>query len=152
VENKQYCNLSREQASLYEAVVQDVETQLQESEGIQRQGLMLSTLMKLKQICNHPAQFLQDNSPFESSRSHKLERLSDMLTEMLSEGESALVFTQFTEIGSQLERHCWRRLKTDQLYRSKIDQGKLCFSVHHRIRLVDPTAVVLMPFLIESQF
>ncbi|OAI20197.1 hypothetical protein A1359_21310 [Methylomonas lenta] len=39
---------------------------------------------------------------------------------------------------------CWRRLKTDQ--------GKLCFSVHHRIRLVDPTEVVLMPFLIESQF
>lgn len=116
VENKQYCNLSREQASLYEAVVQDVETQLQESEGIQRQGLMLSTLMKLKQICNHPAQFLQDNSPFDASRSHKLERLSDMLTEMLSEGESALVFTQFTEIGSQLERHIKTHLNCQTYY------------------------------------
>lgn len=116
VENKQYCNLSREQASLYEAVVRDVETQLQESEGIQRQGLMLSTLMKLKQICNHPAQFLQDGSPFESSRSHKLERLSDMLSEMLSEGESALVFTQFTEIGSQLERYIKTHLNCQTYY------------------------------------
>jgi SNF2 family DNA or RNA helicase len=58
VENKQYCNLSKEQASLYEAVVCDVEQQLEASEGIQRQGLMLSTLMKLKQICNPTAQFL----------------------------------------------------------------------------------------------
>ncbi len=105
VENKQYCNLSLEQASLYEAVVRDVEQQLEQSDGIQRQGLMLSTLMKLKQICNHPAQFLQDNSAFEAARSHKLERLSDMLAEVQAEGESALIFTQFTEIGSQLERY-----------------------------------------------
>jgi SNF2 family DNA or RNA helicase len=105
VENKQFCNLSREQASLYEAVVRDVAGQLEDSEGIQRQGLMLSTLMKLKQICNHPAQFLHDDSPFSPERSHKLERLSDMLGDVLAEGESALVFTQFTEIGEKLERH-----------------------------------------------
>ena len=105
VESKQFCNLTREQASLYEAVVRDVEKQLEESEGIQRQGLMLSTLMKLKQICNHPAQFLHDDSPFTPERSHKLERLADMLGDVLAEGESALVFTQFTEIGERLERH-----------------------------------------------
>jgi superfamily II DNA or RNA helicase len=105
VENKQFCNLTREQASLYEAVVRDVERELEESEGIKRQGLMLSTLMKLKQICNHPAQFLQDDSPFTPERSHKLERLTDMLGDVLAEGESALVFTQFTEIGERLERH-----------------------------------------------
>ena len=105
VDNRQYCNLSKEQASLYEAVVRDVELQLSASEGIQRQGLMLSTLMKLKQICNHPAQFLQDGGPFTAERSHKLERLTDMLTDVLDEGESALVFTQFTDIGESLERH-----------------------------------------------
>jgi len=105
VENKQFCNLTREQASLYAAVVQDVERELEASDGIQRQGLMLSTLMKLKQICNHPAQFLQDDSPFTPERSHKLERLTDMLADVLAEGESALVFTQFTEIGAQLDRH-----------------------------------------------
>jgi superfamily II DNA or RNA helicase len=105
VENKQFCNLTREQASLYEAVVRDVERELEESEEIKRQGLMLSTLMKLKQICNHPAQFLQDDSPFTPERSHKLERLTDMLGDVLAEGESALVFTQFTEIGERLERY-----------------------------------------------
>jgi len=116
VENKQYCNLSREQASLYEAVVRDVNQQLEASEGIQRQGLMLSTLMKLKQICNHPAQFLQDDSPFDASRSHKLERLTDMLGDVLAEGESALIFTQFTEIGARLERYVKSHLGCQTYY------------------------------------
>jgi SNF2 family DNA or RNA helicase len=104
VEAIQYCNLSKEQAALYETVVRDVERQLEEKEGIERQGLMLSTLMKLKQICNHPAQFLQDGSAFTVERSHKLERLSEMLEEVMAEGDSVLIFSQFTEIGSQLER------------------------------------------------
>ncbi|WP_245619731.1 DEAD/DEAH box helicase [Methylomicrobium agile] len=116
VENKQYCNLSKEQASLYEAVVRDVEQQLEASEGIQRQGLMLSTLMKLKQICNHPAQFLQDDSAFTAERSHKLERLGDMLADALAEGESALIFTQFTEIGARLERYCRSHLDCQTYY------------------------------------
>jgi len=105
VESKQYCNLSKEQASLYQAVVKDVEEQLEEKQGIERQGLMLSTLMKLKQICNHPMQFLQDGSAFSSERSHKLERISDMLAEAVDEGDSVLVFTQFTEIGEQLVQY-----------------------------------------------
>jgi SNF2 family DNA or RNA helicase len=116
VENKQFCNLGREQASLYEAVARDVARQLEESEGIQRQGLMLSTLMKLKQICNHPAQFLQDDSPFDPERSHKLERVTDMLADVLAAGESALVFTQFTEIGARLERHLQARLECQTYY------------------------------------
>jgi len=116
VENRQFCNLSREQASLYEAVVRDVAKQLEASEGIQRQGLMLSTLMKLKQICNHPMQFLQDGSPFTAERSHKLERLMDMLGEVLAEDESALVFSQFTEIGEHLERQIKTRLQCQTYY------------------------------------
>jgi SNF2 family DNA or RNA helicase len=116
VDNRQYCNLGKEQASLYEAVVRDVGVQLADSEGIQRQGLMLSTLMKLKQICNHPAQFLQDGGPFTAERSHKLERLTDMLADVLVEGESALVFTQFTEIGESLERHLKSALQCQTYY------------------------------------
>ncbi len=108
IDNKIYCNLSKEQASLYEVVVQDVVKQLEDSEGIQRQGLMLSTLMKLKQICNHPMQFLQDGSAFTPERSHKLERIGDMLEEALAEGDSVLVFTQFTEIGEHLNRYLSR--------------------------------------------
>lgn len=108
IDNKIYCNLSKEQASLYEVVVQDVVTQLEAAEGIQRQGLMLSTLMKLKQICNHPMQFLQDGSAFTPERSHKLERISEMLEEAMAQGDSVLVFTQFTEIGEHLERYLAR--------------------------------------------
>jgi SNF2 family DNA or RNA helicase len=105
VEQKLYCNLTKEQASLYEAVVKDVEQKLAETEGIQRKGLILSTLMKLKQICNHPMQFLQDNSEFSAERSHKLSRLLEMVEEVMEEGESLLIFSQFTEITEALEKH-----------------------------------------------
>ena len=100
LEQKLFCNLTQEQAALYEALVKDVERQLQEVEGIQRKGLILSTLLKLKQICNHPMQFLQDGSEFTPERSHKLERLQEMVEEAVAEGESLLIFTQFTEIGA----------------------------------------------------
>ncbi len=105
VEQKLYCNLTKEQASLYEATVRDVEKQLQDAEGIQRKGLILSTLMKLKQICNHPAQFLQDGSEFSAGRSHKLSRLQDMVAEAVADGDSLLIFTQFREIGDALEKY-----------------------------------------------
>jgi SNF2 family DNA or RNA helicase len=116
VEHKQYCNLTKEQASLYEAVVTDVEVQLEEAEGIQRKGLMLSTLMKLKQICNHPRQFLQDGSLFSAERSHKLERLIEMLEEVIAEQESALIFSQFTEIGENLDKYLKHRLNYNSYY------------------------------------
>ncbi|PZU93579.1 MAG: ATP-dependent helicase, partial [Leptolyngbya sp.] len=105
VEQKLFCNLTPEQASLYEAVLKDVTEQLETSEGIQRKGLILATLTKLKQICNHPRQFLQDESEFSPERSHKLSRLLEMLDEVVAEGESALVFSQFREIGDALEHH-----------------------------------------------
>lgn len=78
VEQKLYTNLTKEQASLYEAVIKDVEDKIENIEGIERKGLILATLMKLKQICNHPAQFLQDGSEFLPERSHKLSRLAEM--------------------------------------------------------------------------
>jgi SNF2 family DNA or RNA helicase len=105
VEQKVYCNLTSEQASLYQAVVDEVQQSLQGAEGIQRKGLILSTLMRLKQVCNHPAQFLQDGSAFSEPRSHKLERVAQMVEEVIAEGESLLLFTQFTEVGDSLERH-----------------------------------------------
>jgi SNF2 family DNA or RNA helicase len=105
VEQKLYCNLTKEQASLYEATVKDVEKQLQQAEGIQRKGLILATLTKLKQVCNHPRQFLQDDSEFTPERSHKLSRLTEMIEEVMAERESLLIFTQFTEIGDALEKY-----------------------------------------------
>lgn len=105
VEQKIYCNLTPEQASLYEAVVKDVEQQIEEKDGIERKGLILSTLMKLKQICNHPRQFLQDESEFTPNRSHKLSRLEEMIEEVQAEQESLLIFTQFREIGDALQQY-----------------------------------------------
>jgi SNF2 family DNA or RNA helicase len=116
VEQNVYCNLTTEQASLYEAVVRDVEAAIEDAEGMERRGIILATLMKLKQICNHPAQFLHDGSPFTAERSHKLQRLAEMLEEVLAEEESALVFTQFTEAGEALERHLRRTLHCDTYY------------------------------------
>jgi SNF2 family DNA or RNA helicase len=93
-----------------------VEKQLNEVEGIQRKGLILSTLLKLKQICNHPRQFLQDGSDFTTERSHKLSRLSEMMEEVISEGESILIFTQFTEIGDALEKYIRQKLHYNTYY------------------------------------
>jgi len=99
-----YCSLTREQASLYAAVLKDVEDELAASEGIQRKGLILAILTKLKQVCNHPAHLLKDGSPI-ADRSGKLARLTEMLEEVISSGERALVFTQFVEMGEILRRH-----------------------------------------------
>ncbi len=116
VEQKLYTNLTKEQASLYEVVVKDVEEKLQQTEGIKRKGLILSTLMKLKQICNHPAQFLQDNSEFSTERSHKLSRLAEMVDEAVSEGESLLIFSQFTEVCENIEKHIKHHLHCNTYY------------------------------------
>jgi SNF2 family DNA or RNA helicase len=104
LEMKVFCNLTREQASLYEAVVKEMLEQIEDSEGIQRKGLILSTLLKLKQVCNHPAHFVGDGSSL-SGRSGKLARLEEMLEEALAEGDKALIFTQFAEMGALLRHH-----------------------------------------------
>jgi SNF2 family DNA or RNA helicase len=104
LEMKVFCNLTKEQASLYAAVVKELDADLKGAEGIQRKGLILSTLSRLKQVCNHPAQFLGDNSPV-PGRSGKLARLTEMLEEALDAGDRALIFTQFTEMGALIHRH-----------------------------------------------
>jgi len=104
LENKVYCTLSPEQATLYQAVVEDAMLKVEEAEGIQRRGLVLSMLLRLKQVCNHPAQFLGDGSAL-PGRSGKLARLGEMLEEVLSVDERALVFTQFAEMGALLQKY-----------------------------------------------
>ncbi len=89
---------------MYAAVLKEVEEELKSSAGIQRKGLILATLSKLKQVCNHPAQFLGDNSAI-NGRSGKLTRLQEMMEEILEVGEHTLVFTQFAEMGSIIQRH-----------------------------------------------
>ena len=104
MEMKVFCTLTKEQASLYAAVVKEATPELDSAEGIQRRGLILATLSKLKQVCNHPAQFLRDNSAI-PGRSGKLARLTEMLEEIIEVGDRALVFSQFAEMGEILRRH-----------------------------------------------
>jgi SNF2 family DNA or RNA helicase len=112
LEMKEFCNLTREQATLYQAVVDDMLARIDEAEGIERRGLVLATMMKLKQVCNHPAHFLADGSSI-AGRSGKVSRLVEVLEEAVAEGDRSLVFTQFTEMGSMLERHLRNRLGCD---------------------------------------
>jgi len=121
LEMKIYCNLTKEQVTLYEAVVNDMMEDFGEDKdeaavsGIERRGKILSGLMKLKQLCNHPALFLHDNSQLDG-RSGKLQRLMEMLEEVLAEKDKALIFTQFTEMGDALQEYLTSKFRCDVLY------------------------------------
>jgi SNF2 family DNA or RNA helicase len=115
LEMQVFCTLTREQASLYRAVVREAEGALDNAEGIQRRGLILATLSKLKQVCNHPAQFLGDNSAI-PNRSGKLARLTEMLEEVLTIGDRALIFTQFAEMGALLQRYLQATFGREMLF------------------------------------
>jgi SNF2 family DNA or RNA helicase len=95
-EIKAHCHLSRKQAALYARAVADLERSLQEADGIQRRGLVLAMLMRLKQICNHPSQWLNDGDWTEAD-SGKLGRLREIVEVVASRQEKMLVFTQFRE-------------------------------------------------------
>lgn len=110
-----YCPLTKEQADLYEKVVRETLQHVEGSAGIQRRGLVLGLLTKLKQVCNHPAHYLKQSAPL-SRRSGKLMRLTEMLEEALSVNDRALVFTQFVEMGHLLQRHLRETLGVPVLF------------------------------------
>ncbi len=110
VETKVYVTLTEEQATLYEAVVQDVMQEIESEEGVKRRGLVLSMLMQLKQICNHPVQYLHQSGKSAADvsldhRSGKLERLGELLEEILADGDRVLIFSQFAEMGAMLAEY-----------------------------------------------
>jgi non-specific serine/threonine protein kinase len=108
IEMEVVCSLTHEQASLYEAVVADMMQRIESTDGIERRGLVLATMTKLKQVCNHPAQFLKDGSRL-AGRSGKLARVEETLEEVLASGEKALLFTQYAEFGDLLRTHLGAR-------------------------------------------
>ncbi|TVQ61429.1 MAG: DEAD/DEAH box helicase [Phycisphaerales bacterium] len=108
LETREYCHLTSEQAELYENAVRRMLGEVDQAEGMHRRGLVLSTLIRLKQICNHPSQLLKDHDVKsargpEPGRSGKCVRLLEMLDEVLAEEHQALVFTQFRQMGHILE-------------------------------------------------
>ena len=96
IEQNIYCQLTKEQASLYQAVVNQLSKDIQKQEL--KSAAMLSSLTRLKQICNHPVQYLQDNSDFTEKRSLKLQRLISIVDEAIENEESVLIFSQYKEI------------------------------------------------------
>jgi SNF2 family DNA or RNA helicase len=114
-EMKVVCTLTREQATLYRAVVDEELRRIEDSEGMERRGRVLALLTALKQICNHPAQYLAEAGPL-ARRSGKLSRIGEMLEEALAAGDKALVFTQFREMGQRLVKHVEQELGCEVAY------------------------------------
>ncbi|WP_374999417.1 DEAD/DEAH box helicase [Aeromicrobium sp. CTD01-1L150] len=107
-------NLTREQVGLYEAVVRDTMAQVQGSSGMARRGLVVKLLTQLKQICNHPAQFLRQPDARLAGRSGKLAVLDELLDDIVPSDGAALVFTQYAQMGHLLQRHLGERGITTQ--------------------------------------
>jgi len=101
VEMKTWSSLSRKQAVLYQKLVEDLRRTIESTEGIQRKGLILSSLMKFKQLCNHPDQYL-GTGVFDESDSGKFGRLREICETIHEKRERVLVFTQFREITDPL--------------------------------------------------
>jgi len=115
-EMKVWCNLTQEQASLYQATVTDMLTRIEDaSDDISRRGLVLATMAKLKQVCNHPAHLLGDGSRL-PDRSGKLARLEELCEEIAAEGDKALCFTQYAEFGRTLQPYLAARIGCPVLF------------------------------------
>jgi SNF2 family DNA or RNA helicase len=115
IEQTETCALTREQATLYQAIVDDLLEKADDAEGIGRRGLVLAGITKLKQVCNHPAHFARDGSPL-AARSGKLNRVEELLDEIVDAGDQVLCFTQFAEWGELLVPHLTRRYGESPLW------------------------------------
>ncbi|MET9095208.1 DEAD/DEAH box helicase [Streptomyces cyaneofuscatus] len=102
-------SLTAEQAGLYEAVVRETLAEIAGADGFERRGLVMKLLTALKQICNHPAQYLKEDRPRIADRSGKVELLDELLDTILAEQGSVLVFTQYVQMARLLEKHLAER-------------------------------------------
>ncbi|MGC5327245.1 DEAD/DEAH box helicase [Brevibacillus sp. SYSU BS000544] len=104
-EGKEYVPLTAEQATLYENTLQGMFGRLDELSTMERRGLILTTLTRLKQLCDHPRLILQEGTGIDDkARSHKIERLLELVQEIRSKGERCLIFTQYIEMGNLMQR------------------------------------------------
>ncbi len=110
-----YTALSEEQAALYQSVLEQMLPQVDSTGGIHRKGLVLATITRLKQICNHPALFLKDQSPL-GDRSGKLSLLEEILEVVLAEGDKSLIFTQYAQMGALLKPYLQEKFDKEVLF------------------------------------
>ena len=115
IEMDVYTKLSEEQVALYRNVLDEMLPQVDTAQGIHRKGLVLATITRLKQICNHPTLYLKDGSEL-SARSGKLARLEEILEVLLSEGDRALIFTQYAQMGHLLQPYLQERFAQPVLF------------------------------------
>lgn len=105
IEEKEYCPLTTEQASLYEQLIRDTFDQIETLSSFERKGLILKMLNHLKQLCNHPALYLKEEIPQNvEKRSHKIEKLTELLTSILNANEGCLIFTQYIGMGRIIQQ------------------------------------------------
>jgi SNF2 family DNA or RNA helicase/uncharacterized Zn finger protein len=102
IENNQVCNLSKEQAALYKNITADMMTEVENAEGINRRGLILKLLTILKQVCNHPLQYLKNATEVKPEQSGKMMLLLQLLETIYENGEKVLIFSQYREMGDLL--------------------------------------------------
>lgn len=104
LEQKEYCPLTVEQASIYEQLVKDTLEQVEQLAGIQRKGLILKMLGQLKQVCDHPALYLKEAAPKNvDDRSAKMEKLLELVDHIRDQNESCLIFTQYIQMGEMIQ-------------------------------------------------
>lgn len=116
-----FCGLSPAQATLYQEYVERALVEIDSAEGIQRRGMILALLTKLKQVCNHPVLLTSEKKRTKEvaalhQQSGKLQRLREMLDELLSEGDRALIFTQFADWGKQLQAYLGETFNQEVLF------------------------------------
>ena len=112
--NDIYCTLSKKQIKLYNAILEEVFFDIENSKGIERRGIIFKILTALKQTCNHPAQFLSIKNP-KIKDSGKMELLVDILTNILDADEKVLIFTQYVEMSKLLQGMLSKKFKEDVL-------------------------------------
>ncbi len=112
IETTETCPLTKEQATLYQAVVDDLLERAADADGMSRRGLVLAGLLRLKQVCNHPALFAADGSGL-VGRSGKLTRAEELLEEIVAAGDKVLCFTQFAQWGTLLQPYLAARYAAD---------------------------------------
>jgi len=113
--NDIYCTLSKKQIKLYNAILEEIFFDIENSKGIQRKGIILKILTALKQTCNHPAQFLAIKNP-KISESGKMELLVNILENILANDEKVIIFTQYVEMGKLIQELISKKFKQEVLF------------------------------------
>ncbi len=148
VETKEFCRLTAEQAELYESCVRAMLDEVEGAEGIRRRGVVLTSLVRLKQICDHPALVAGDDAQtpdaLAARRSGKCIRLLELLDEVMASGERALVFTQFRQMGKVLAGILQHTFDRDVLFLHGGTPQKLREKMVARFQSGDPSCPIFL--------